>query len=63
MGQRKHPRPDTLLRFLRREATRAESLAVVRHLLTGCRKCLAVTRPVWGFADERLSPEGESCRR
>lgn len=49
-----HPGEDLLLRFLRGNATRPESRAVVRHLLTGCRECLAVTRPVWGFADDRI---------
>lgn len=52
-----HPRPDILLRFLRREATRAESRAVIRHLLTGCRECIAVTRPVWKLADAVRRPQ------
>ncbi|HYO11736.1 MAG TPA: hypothetical protein VE685_00900 [Thermoanaerobaculia bacterium] len=51
MGHRAHPSSATLLRFLRKEATRAECRAVVRHLLTGCPECVAVTRTVWRFAD------------
>ena len=47
----RHPRPVLLLRFLRGEAAPAESRAVVRHLLTGCPKCTAVTRPIWLLAD------------
>jgi len=40
-----------LLRFLRGEAAPAERRAIVRHLLTGCRKCTSVTRPFWLLAD------------
>lgn len=49
-----HPRQDLLLRFMGGKATRPETCEVVRHLLVGCRECLAVTRPVWSFADERV---------
>jgi hypothetical protein len=42
---------DVLLRFLRGEASRAERRAVVRHLLTGCPGCVAVTRQVWLLAE------------
>ncbi|HVR95379.1 MAG TPA: hypothetical protein VMW27_02110 [Thermoanaerobaculia bacterium] len=47
MGHRDHPTSDALLRFLAGEASKAERRAIVRHLLTGCRECIAVTRPVW----------------
>jgi hypothetical protein len=60
--RRPHPRPDLLLRFLRGEATRAENRAVVRHLLTGCRECVAITRPVWKLADEALLPQPQLRR-
>jgi hypothetical protein len=54
-----HPGEEVLLRFLRGEVTRPERGAVVRHLLTGCRECEAVTRPVWSFADEPVvKPSG-----
>ena len=49
-----HPGEDVLLRFLKGKATRPERLAVVRHLLAGCRECVAVTRPVLELADEQL---------
>ncbi|HVS00909.1 MAG TPA: hypothetical protein VMW27_30090, partial [Thermoanaerobaculia bacterium] len=48
-----HPKQDTLLRFLRGEASGAERRSVVRHLLTGCPECVAVTRPVWELMESR----------
>ncbi len=47
---RNHPDRDLLQRFLRGEASQEEKALVVRHLLSGCRECVAVTRPVWGMA-------------
>jgi hypothetical protein len=38
-----------LERLMRGELPRPEVLAVVRHLLTGCPRCVAVTRPWWGL--------------
>lgn len=55
-----HPKPDLLVRFLSGEASGAERRAVVRHLLTGCRECLAVTRPVWDFTAHVLERKGGS---
>lgn len=49
--RRAHPQKELLLRFLRGEATLAGSREVVRHLLSGCPECLALTRPVWERAD------------
>jgi hypothetical protein len=58
---REHPEPDLLVRFLRGDLPRPEGLRVIRHLLTGCAKCLEVTRPVWALADRprnmQLDPE------
>ena len=54
MSHREHPRPDILLRFLRGEASLAERRAIVRHLLAGCRECVAVTRPVWELAEHGI---------
>jgi hypothetical protein len=34
----------------------------VRHLLTGCRDCMEVTRPVWNFADEPVVKPGRPPR-
>ena len=39
--------------FLRNELQGAERRVVVRHLLTGCPQCVAVTRRVWSLADGR----------
>lgn len=53
-GPQSHPEPAELLRFLRGEASQAEAQAGVRHLLTGCPQCMAVTRPVWRLAEHEL---------
>ncbi len=47
MKCRDHPKPDLLLRFLRGEVSKTDRLEVVRHLLTGCPACVAVTRGAW----------------
>jgi len=46
-----HPASDELERFMRCELKRPERPAVVRHLLTGCPRCLAVTQRLWDFGD------------
>ena len=51
MRDHEHPTPALLLRFLRGEPNLAERRDIVRHLLTGCPECLAVTRPVWKLAE------------
>lgn len=56
-----HPPQELLLRFLRAETSGAESREVVRHLLTGCRECVAVTKPMWDLAAEGRPPK--SARR
>jgi len=63
MSYREHPKPDVLQRFMRGEASRGEARAVVRHLLTGCPECLAVTRPVWGLAELRLKAQRVSRQK
>jgi tetratricopeptide (TPR) repeat protein len=45
-----HPDRGQLERFLGDELTADERRAVVRHLLTGCPQCTAVTRDVWAQA-------------
>ncbi len=56
-----HPGEEQLERFLRGESDRPERRAVLRHLLTGCRECVAVTGPIWSQADRprshQLDPE------
>jgi hypothetical protein len=59
VDSRNHPQPDLLLCFLRGEVSLMERQAIVRHLLTGCRRCAAVTRPIWLLADlpvQRMDP-------
>lgn len=48
-----HPDSQLLERFLRNELQGEERRIVVRHLLTGCPQCVAVTRRVWSLADGR----------
>jgi hypothetical protein len=47
-----HPEARLLEGLLRGELGAAESRTVVRHLLTGCPRCVAVTRRSWGAAAE-----------
>jgi anti-sigma factor RsiW len=47
-----HPDPADLERFVRGELGKTERRAVVRHLLTGCPKCVAVTRRSWVRGDQ-----------
>ncbi len=51
MRHREHPKPDLLLRFLRDEVSAPERRAIVRHLLTGCPECVAITQPAWSLPD------------
>ena len=49
---RAHPDPADLERFMRGELGETERRAVVRHLLAGCPKCVAVTRRYWRRGDQ-----------
>lgn len=42
-----HPSPGLLERFMRNETEGTECRRVVRHLLSGCARCVAVTRRFW----------------
>lgn len=44
-----HPGPQQIERFVKGEASRAETRDVVRHLLLGCPKCSQAVRPLWGL--------------
>jgi hypothetical protein len=46
-----HLEPARLERFMRGESPRPERLAAVRHLLTGCPRCVAVTRRLWDLGE------------
>jgi hypothetical protein len=46
-GQASHPAEDHLLRFMRGESSANQARAIVRHLLTGCQPCVAITRRCW----------------
>src|SRR5947209_7065177 len=48
-----HPDRALLERFMRDDVAAAERLWVVRHLLTGCLRCVAVTRELWALAGGR----------
>ena len=52
-GRQTHPDPEQLERYMHGEASREEARAIVRHLLTGCPDCVAVTRSLWGLAERR----------
>ena len=44
-----HPAPGLLERFMQGDVPGPERRRVVRHLLTGCPLCVAVTRRIWAF--------------
>jgi hypothetical protein len=46
-----HPAKSVLERFMLGALKRPEAQAVVRHLLTGCPPCVAVTRRLWRLGD------------
>ncbi|MBV8202504.1 MAG: hypothetical protein JOZ15_17945 [Acidobacteria bacterium] len=52
-----HPDPNLLERFMRNEAAPAERRWVVRHLIAGCARCLAVTSNLWALADPPDLPD------
>jgi hypothetical protein len=51
---RVHPSPQELVQFLRGELSGPDSRRIVRHLLAGCPVCVAVTAPIFRFAEGPL---------
>jgi hypothetical protein len=49
-----HPAQEHMGRFMRGELPRAEVRTVVRHLLTRCPKCTAVTRRYWDLGELQI---------
>lgn len=47
----KHPPMELLERFVRGAAGAEENRDIVRHLLAGCPRCLAVTRGLWRLGE------------
>lgn len=50
----RHPAPNLLEAFMRNEVEASIRRRMVRHLLTGCPQCIAVTRRVWRLGDPRV---------
>jgi len=57
-----HPAVTLLERFMRDEAEPAERRWVVRHLVAGCSRCLAVTSKIWSLGDPPAAPAAEALR-
>ncbi|HEX6898805.1 MAG TPA: hypothetical protein VF789_03785 [Thermoanaerobaculia bacterium] len=55
-----HPAPGLLEAFMRSEASAPDRLRIVRHLLRGCPRCVAVTRRVWSLGEPRAQEARES---
>src|ERR1700739_4660528 len=51
-----HPAVTLLERFMRDETEPAERRWVVRHLVAGCSRCLAVTSKIWSLGDPPAAP-------
>lgn len=49
-----HPATMDLERFMRGGLGRAATRELVRHMLTGCPQCLAVTRRLWTLGERSL---------
>jgi tetratricopeptide (TPR) repeat protein len=47
----KHPNPILLERFMRNEVAVSERRWIVRHLIAGCSRCVAVTSRLWSLGD------------
>jgi tetratricopeptide (TPR) repeat protein len=47
----RHPDPILLERFMRNEVETAERRWIVRHLIAGCSRCVAVTSRLWSLGD------------
>jgi len=47
----KHPDPFLLERFMRNEVEGSERRWIVRHLIAGCSRCVAVTSRLWSLGD------------
>jgi hypothetical protein len=63
MRAHEHPHPALLLRFLQGETSKTENRAIVRHLLHGCRPCIAVGRPLWRLLDRAAAGQAETSAR
>jgi tetratricopeptide (TPR) repeat protein len=53
----KHPDPILLERFMRNEVEPAERRWIVRHLIAGCSRCVAVTSRLWSLGDPPAGAE------
>jgi hypothetical protein len=58
-----HPAPDLLERFMRHATDAAEREQVVRHLLAGCSRCVAVTRSIWTLGELGEAEGGAAGRQ
>src|SRR5258708_11020649 len=63
----RHPDAELLEKFMRNEAEPAERRWIVRHLIAGCPRCLAVTSELWALGDlpagARLARKGPEAGR
>ena len=53
----RHPDPILLERFMRNEVEAAERRWIVRHLIGGCSRCVAVTSRLWSLGDPPAPPD------
>ncbi|HEY2738941.1 MAG TPA: hypothetical protein VGK45_11100 [Thermoanaerobaculia bacterium] len=50
-----HPEPERLEGLMRNELAGVERRRLIRHLLTGCPRCVKVTRRCWMLGSRPLS--------
>jgi len=56
----KHPEPERLESLMRNELAGIERRRLIRHLLTGCPRCVKVTRRCWTLGSRPLAAAGEA---
>ena len=57
---RKHPDPILLERFMRNEVEGSDRRWIVRHLIAGCSRCVAVTSRLWSLGDPSAAPSASA---
>jgi hypothetical protein len=58
-----HPEPERLEGLMRNELSGAERRRLVRHLLTGCPRCVKVTRRCWTLGSRLLAGMPEAANQ
>ena len=58
----KHPEPERLEGLMRNELAGIERRRLIRHLLTGCPRCVKVTRRCWTLGSRPLAGTADGSK-